>query len=123
MSKFLHGNKTEQYKQSSIKQEHMNNILNSENFDSIFKTVIDIAIGDSPRLVDTNYTNCYFMGRTLVIDYLIDNKLRCITLSWETETVGLFDGGTRRLLSLQSLRLLRLAMQDTDIRFADKLWI
>ena len=64
----------------------------------------------------------YFVGRTLALDIKDDFcTLKVITISYDDETFGLFDGDTRRrLLSIEALRDLRYLMDLVGIKHDDK---
>jgi len=66
--------------------------------------------------------NTYFAGRTLFIDRENDYP---ITLCHTDETYGSFEGGIRKLMSLDSLRTLEEIMEGNDIKYKEKevLWI
>ena len=66
-------------------------------------------------------TNIYFVGRGLCLD--IKDKSgnpSVITISWDSESVGYFKGGPRKLLSLKSLRNLRKLMDLNGIKYSNK---
>jgi hypothetical protein len=46
-----------------------------------------------------------------------------MTFNYTNETVGWFSGGTRKLLSIESVRLLRLVMKESNINHEEKIYI
>lgn len=55
----------------------------------------------------TEASGTYFAGRTLCIDFKDEHDdLTVITCSYSEESVGFFSGGSRKMLSMKSMRLL-----------------
>lgn len=95
--------------------------------DSI-KLGIDIAKSDGKYIEDFKKDSIvkriYFVGQGLCLD-IEDNESgdpEVITLSWGSESFGFFSGGMRRLLSINSLRLLSELMDICQINYEPKIW-
>ena len=61
--------------------------------------------------------NAYFVGAGLCLDVNTPWGLEVLTFSHSDESVGLFSGGMRRLLSLKSMRSLERIMANSGIHF------
>ena len=95
--------------------------------DSI-KLGIDIAKSEGKYIEDfrkdSMVKRIYFVGQGLCLDIKDDESgdPEVITISWESESFGFFSGGMRRLLSINSLRLLSELMNICEINYEPKVW-
>lgn len=64
----------------------------------------------------------YFTGATLCIDVIDGDDIDVITISHSSESIGVFTGGYRRLLTIKSLKYLEQIMLASHINFVPK-WI
>jgi hypothetical protein len=105
----------------------MENILDISN-ETIENILEDVKISAETNQFYTSMSDkvkrCYFVGATLFIDMIDENiEMDCMTFNYTNETVGWFSGGTRKLLSIESVRLLRLVMKESNINHEEKIYI
>lgn len=98
------------------------------SFDFINHTIrqgIKITKGEINFLPeDSDAVRLYFAGRTLFIDVGDDlgNK-DAFTLCYADEDIGLFSGGRRRLMPIETLRLMEELMSLCNIKHDKKEWL
>lgn len=70
---------------------------------------------------DLQMRSIYFAGATLCIDVADGSSDKnTMTMCWADETIGYFSGGSRRLVSIKALKLMRELMLLCDIQHEPK---
>jgi hypothetical protein len=97
----------------------INNIDNSELVEIISSLNAENTFNET--LKKYSVLNTYFVGATFCIDLEVDKKVKVITVCYNDETFGDFEGGNRYLLSLKALRELKILMDSNGIKYTNKL--
>ncbi len=95
--------------------------INTDEVKATLKDVVAQFIankGQGVTLKQGSIKRIYFVGRTLFLD--IDND--CITLCHADEDFGLFSGGVRRLMDIETITLMEKLMVLCEVNH-DKKWV
>jgi len=66
--------------------------------------------------------NAYFVGATLCLDIKVEGSIKVLTLNHSDETMGFFDGGFRKLISIANLKRLELLHKSVGVKYKEK-WL
>ena len=94
----------------------------TDDVNTILHIVTQVATQEIKKEVAPWLKNMYFTGATLCVDMYSNNELDVMTFCHSDETVGFFSGGPRKLLSIESCKMLENLMVLSNIKH-NKKWL